>query len=561
MIFPRVTFGFSPEGESMIQRPLLGLLLLAACAPSRGDDLDSHHRADSVAPVVDLGGGMALQGVDGVAGPEFHGIPYAAPPVGDLRWRPPAPPPTWSGIRAAVDFAPMCPQFNFTEERGEFIDGDEDCLYLNVFAPPGASGAPVMVHLHGGGNAFGQAYRETRAFVSRGAVVVTLNYRLGVLGFMGHPALTAEGNYAEQGVLDQLAALRWVKQHIAAFGGDPDNVTLFGHSAGSFDTSFILASPLRGDLVHKAIISTSAYWPNTGINMQVADSEFLGLDVAALVGCAGAPDVAACLRATDVAALVQAGGYLDIGPPVGGTVRPASLLALAPAVDLPVLIGANREDDGYVWYDEFFPGDSLTQGDYVRLVADWFKVQTAATLRKHHYPPDAYPSLFHAWATLLSDAIHVCPARELALALGGPTWRYLFTHVPSQPDYAPMLASHNTTEVYVWGNWDFFFDGGPDHVPTASEQRLADTLADYWTNFAHASDPNVGAPVPPWPRHDLDLAAETYQVLDDEIVTAAGYHVRECTFVNAQPLGQYCNSLCKGLFARPYGQMKKLWGF
>jgi hypothetical protein len=184
-----------------------------------------------------------VEGVIGPSGKEWRGVPYAAPPVGDLRWRPPAPVTPWSGVRDATNFASPCIQLAFP--TGTF--GSEDCLYLNVFVPANASAEadlPVMVHLHPGGNFFGAPYTEAGTFTSRGVILVTVGYRLGVLGFMGHPALTAEGHSGEYGVLDQVAALRWVHDNIAAFGGDPARVTLFGSSAGSFDTVAIMTQNL-----------------------------------------------------------------------------------------------------------------------------------------------------------------------------------------------------------------------------------------------------------------------------------------------------------------------------
>src|SRR5262249_3682987 len=167
----------------------------------------------------------------------WRGIPYAAPPVGLLRWRPPAPVQPWVGVRDATTFMPQCIQLIDVNAT----DGSEDCLYLNIFVPLSAtpsSRLPVMVHLHGGGNTFGAPYQDASAFVARDVIVVTLAYRLGVFGFVGHPALSAEGggSSGEYGVLDQIAALHWVHDNITAFGGDPTNVTLFGLSAGSFDT-------------------------------------------------------------------------------------------------------------------------------------------------------------------------------------------------------------------------------------------------------------------------------------------------------------------------------------
>ncbi len=205
----------------------------------------------------------------------FKGVPYAAAPTGDLRWAPPAPAKPWTAERAADAFSPICPQRVHADgspnEGGASGSFSEDCLYLNVWAPPaapaGAKGAPVMVWIHGGGNVVGAgslgAY-DGSAFVRDGVILVTLNYRLGVFGFFAHPALTKAAGpgepLASYGLMDQIAALRWVKRNIAAFGGDPSNVTLFGESAGGADTLALMATPMARGLFAKAIVESGGGW-------------------------------------------------------------------------------------------------------------------------------------------------------------------------------------------------------------------------------------------------------------------------------------------------------------
>src|SRR5262249_25619399 len=211
-----------------------------------------------------------------------------------LRWRPPQPVAPWPGVRDATQFTPPCIQTDF---NGGTL-GSEDCLYLNVFAPPTASagsGLPVMVHLHPGGNAHFEPYTDASAFTARGIIVVTIAYRLGVFGFVGHPALSAEqaGSSGEDGLLDQLAALRGGRDNIAAFGGDPANVTLFGSSAGSFDTVALMASPLSRGLITRAAVQGEVLpgltgqgnVSGTGVNNTIADAEQVGVQVAQQVGC------------------------------------------------------------------------------------------------------------------------------------------------------------------------------------------------------------------------------------------------------------------------------------
>ncbi len=243
---------------------------------------------------------------------EWRAVPYAAPPVGDLRWRPPAPPDPWVGVRVATDFAPECLQPGIEAP----VEGSEDCLYLNVTAPLGttaSSDLPVMVHLHGGSNFFFRPYRNADALVERGVIVVTVGYRLGVLGFLGHPELSEEGggSSGEYGVLDQIAALHWVQDNIAGFGGDPDNVTLFGESAGSFDAVAIAASPLGQGLFARLAAQTESFWALNGTGT-IADAEDMGSELAGFVGCSDAADVVGCLRAVPAEDLVLAHGPDDV---------------------------------------------------------------------------------------------------------------------------------------------------------------------------------------------------------------------------------------------------------
>lgn len=251
-----------------------------------------HTRSGDVASIVD---GSVV---------EWRAIPYAAPPLGDLRWRPPTPAQAWDGVRLSTDFAPVCPQLVGPGQ----VDGSEDCLYLNVSAPVGVqdtAALPVMVHLHPGGN-LGFAYRNADAFVERGVVVVTLGYRLGALGFAGHPELTQEGagSSGEYGVLDQLAALRWVRENIAGFGGDPDNVTLFGESAGAVDAVAIAASPLSDGLIAR-VAAQSGYFPALHGRGSIDDAEALGSDIADAVGCSSHADVVGCMRGIAVEDIVR----------------------------------------------------------------------------------------------------------------------------------------------------------------------------------------------------------------------------------------------------------------
>jgi hypothetical protein len=259
---------------------------------------------------------------------EWRGVPYAAPPVGALRWRPPARVQTWLSVRDATAFAPECIQLG-----PDGIDGSEDCLYLNVFAPAGSTAAShlaVMVHLHPGSNTFGDAYHDAAAFTARNVIVVTVGYRLGVFGFVGHPALDARGGgpSGEYGVLDQIAALRWVHDNIATFGGDPRRVTLFGSSAGSFDAVAIAASPLSAGLITRVAVQGEYENFFNGLHNTIADAAQVGVEVLDGLGCNSAPDVAACLpRASG--RRPRRGARVRRLRPVGRRPRPAEIAAAA----------------------------------------------------------------------------------------------------------------------------------------------------------------------------------------------------------------------------------------
>ena len=384
-----------------------------------------------------------------------------------------------------------------------------------------------MVHLHPGGNFFGAPYTLADAFTARNVIVVTLAYRLGVFGFMGHAALTAEGGggSGEYGAYDQLRALHWVHDNIGAFGGDPDRVTLFGSSAGSFDTVSIIASPLSRGLIARAAVQGAAFWPLTGTNVRIADAERFGADVAGAVGCGSASDVPACLRALPADTLVLAAGPGDTGVPVGGPVLPRPPLdAVNAEGSVPLLIGFDREEDS-VFAPFPFP-DPYRQ-------ADWVKDTNAivgpsyGSRARSLYPPSSYDSLFWSMITLRTDAVRGCPTRRLANAAaqrGAPVWRWLYTHTYEDPFFAQFRASHVLEEPLLWGADVLGF--GVDFSP--AEQELSHRMTDYWTNFAKAADPN-GAGLPFWPRYDTP--AEKTLTLDEPIRVITSYHDQQCAFL------------------------------
>jgi para-nitrobenzyl esterase len=482
-------------------------------------------------PLVVTTASGAVRGIDTGAAHEWRGIPYAAPPVGPLRWRPPVPVTPWSGVRDATAFAPHCIQ----QDSATTTIGSEDCLYLNVFTPTAAtsrSRLPVMVHLHGGGNSGFWPYEHASAFTGKGVIVVTLAYRLGVFGFVGHPALTIEGGTSgEYGILDQVAALDWVQRNIVRFGGDPSNVTLFGESAGGFDATALVASPMARGLFARAAIQTESWWAfNAGGT--IADAEAMGSALASTVGCAGSSDVATCLRAIPASNLVIALGPIDVSPWTGGEVLPASpkTLIAAQAKTVPLLIGSN-EEEGAFFFDQVFTGGPYGQDDYVRDTSALVAPDAGATVRRL-YPIGGYDSALWASVAAFTDAVFNCPSRTLGRISRGPVFSYLYTHRYENNDFLQSLrAAHFMDDPILWHDPSLLAGFGvSDYVYSAGEDQLAVRMASYWTNFAKTGDPN-GIGLPTWPA--FDAQSQRAMTLDTVSGVTVGWHASECALFDS----------------------------
>ena len=442
----------------------------------------------------------ALTGNANASTVSFLGIPYALAPVGGLRWKSPAPARAWSGSLDATRPAKHCPQENNPTD----VNASEDCLFLNVYSPRSVAEAdakrPVMVWIHGGANAFGAGDEyDPTPLVERGdVVVVTLNYRLGALGFLTHPALRAagggSGNY---GVQDQQLALRWVRANIAAFGGDPGNVTIFGESAGGLNVTTHLVSPASAGLFHKAIIQSGGYLLDTPA---VAEADMRAATFAGQLGC-DRGDTAACLRARPVAAILAAQGTVNTDTAayrqmvLDGTVLPESqgaALAAGRIHKVPVLLGSNANEGN------LFFGASTDEAGY-RFAAQWWSYlhgrDAAQTLAA--YPLANYASPGAAAAALEGDSDFACPARRSALWLSAqvPTYAYEFD------DPASQLNSGHFADVHYL--FDYRQQPGFGIRGPAASQALAASMQRYWTNFARTGDPN-GAGLPPWPRYQKE---------------------------------------------------------
>ncbi|MGW3289176.1 carboxylesterase/lipase family protein [Streptomyces sp. NPDC001002] len=435
----------------------------------------------------------------------FEGIPYAAPPVRGLRWAQPHRTLPWSGVRDATEPASACPQ-----PAGEVPGGsiDEDCLHLNVTTPDGADPArprPVIVWLHGGGftTGAGSSYDAHRMATRGDVVVVTVNYRLGALGFLAQGGLPGSGTF---GLADQQAALRWVRAEIGAFGGDAHNVTLAGESAGGYSVCAQLASPAAAGLFDRAIIESgpctgSPDRPFAPSSVPLSTARATGADLAAKLGCGSARDVLSCLRRVPVPRLLAAQDT-DQQPAYATPLLPSDPGAAISADrfhHVPVLIG-NNHDEGNGWAAGIIQaGNPVTPATWPDVVSAFFPSPGQAKAIVHEYPvhrTDGGP----VFGAVIGDANFACPTArtDALLSTQVPTWRYEFAdeHAPpltsGTPPF-PLGAPHASELPYL-------FDlGGRARDLTPAQHRLADTMIDYWTRFAGTADPN-GPASPRWPR-------------------------------------------------------------
>ncbi len=429
----------------------------------------------------------------------FQGIPFAAPPVGDLRWAPPAEAESWTAVRDASKPGPRCAQV-----LGPAASEDEDCLYLNVISParPTREPRPVLVWLHGGGFTAGAGsdYDFQRMALAGDVVVVTVNYRLGVFGFFGHPGLGRDSGVF--GLQDQQAALRWVQRNARAFGGDPGNVTLSGESAGARSTCAHLVSPSAAGLFHRAIIQSgpcTMTWPDDGFvpglpagspYLPRADVEAMGADVAKKLGCAEV----ACLRRLPVKDLVSQ----PFDTPAFGTGllpdHPATALKAGHFARVPVLTGVTRDEARM--FVALYPGQPFTEERYQELLRTAFKEK--APLVAARYPSAKHGGPAMAFADAMTDRIWGCPQVDTERLLSGRTrtFGYEFADrdapalVPA-PEGMRLGASHGSELAYLAD-----VTGFPAELKPA-QKKLGEQMIRYWTRFARTGDPN-GEELPKW---------------------------------------------------------------
>lgn len=490
----------------------IGLTMWTASVTSAGG-ASAPSVYDAGTDVVQVSGGSVAATRD--SGPDirtFKAIPFAAPPIGDLRWQPPQPVIPWNGVRRADNFSPPCTQPGGDPRAIFYLSSEvssENCLYLNVWT--GASSPserrPVMVYFYGGNNVTGSGSQPAyngKGLASKGAVVVTFNYRLGPLGFLAHPELTEEspnqasGNY---GLLDQIAVLQWIQTNIAVFGGDPANVTLYGASAGADDESVLMASPLARGLFQQVVAESGGYFPRANPNPALSGAEQAGLAFATAAGAASLADLRT-LPATSLTAIPSAWG-----PVVDGYALPDQLdrlYASHQAADVPLLVGWNA-DDGTPFppfattLDEFQGKAQQVYGDTAPQFLALYPMASDADAQKQASAP--YGQGVLAWSAYTLARAHQANSTS-------KTYVYHFTRVPpwypeqhflGQDPPSNFGAYHTAEQVYFFNTLDAIRRPYSD-----VDRTLSDVASSYLVNFATSGDPNEGARsgLPTWPTYD-----------------------------------------------------------
>lgn len=535
----------------------LAALLAAACSPQE----EAPPPPAAVGAEVSVSGGMigGVVGEDGLK--QYHGIPFAAAPIGDLRWAPPAPVAPWEGVRDASTPGPACAQPR--GDAGFYGQGEfemaEDCLTLNVWTRAGnaAAALPVMVWIHGGALVSGGGARYPgELLTSKGVVLVTVNYRLGPFGFLAHPALSAEhdrGVSGNQGLRDQIAALEWVRDNVGQFGGDAGNVTIFGESAGALSVSLLQASPMARGLFHRVIgQSGGAFQPMTFRAEATAYSgpaEAVGEKFAAALAATGdaddtgegaaaeaeAPDTSLdALRAAPaerVLATFQSdpafSDYASLAI-VDGEVIPeevATIFANGQQADVPVLIGSNA-DEGTTFLAYFEP--LFGKG------VEGFNAYLAATLpaagedARALYPAGDDAEGTRAWVDLFGDVLFAYPMRTWARNManvGSDAYLYWFTWAPPIEGREQYGAFHAGEIGYVFGDLDLF-----DATPTDADREFSDLMATVWTQFARTGNPN-GEGLPAWMPYTAEN--EAYMELGADTGAKTGLRIAHMALIES----------------------------
>src|SRR3954454_6516136 len=445
----------------------------------------------------------------------YKGIPFAAPPVGKLRWQAPQPMTPWTGTRKATEFGARCAQGQIYQDMVFRDPGpSEDCLYLNVWTPATSETArlPVMVWIFGGGFQAGspsEPRQDGENLAHNGVIVVTLNYRLGVFGFLSHPELTREsphhasGNY---GFLDQMAALQWVHKNIEAFGGDPNKVTIFGESAGSISVSAQVASPLSKGLFQRAIGESGGVFSLTAPTTPLAKPEETGAAFARALGANTIDE----LRSKSQEEILQAAlsnKSRRFWPNVDGYFLPedpASIYRAGKQAHVPLLAGWNTDEQNYAAY---FGNSAVTKENYEAKIREQYGSHAAEILKA--YPADSDKELRLSAGALAGDrfiAYSTWRWLEAQLATGeSSVYAYHFEQAPPATAGSPSRGAYHSADIeYVFGTLK-----SKDLPWTAADEQISRMISAYWTNFAKTGDPN-GQGLPVWPTYKK---ADGYQLM------------------------------------------------
>jgi para-nitrobenzyl esterase len=539
---------------SALSVSLLAAATVRAYEPTKPTDASATNPPKAAGEPVKIDTGL-LQGVAASDSGDvvvFRGIPYAAPPLGDLRWRPPQPAKSWEGVRECAKFGTAAPQvisplLNSFPGMSLGAKTSEDCLYLNVWTPArrSAEKLPVMVWVHGGGYTFGadsQPLYEGTNLSRRGVVVVGMNYRLGALGFLAHPALSAEsekgvsGNY---GLLDQIEALRWVQRNIAAFGGDPQRVTVFGESAGGNSVYSLLLSPLAKGLFQRAIPESGGTLNFAQLKKSAygrASAEEQGVEFAKKCGVKDGPGQLAALRALPVDVLLNSVPGLEgsrminfratgmrLAPIVDGYVMPDDPMTMFQQGTLnavPLIVGANGNEGSMFTLVSKLPADAEA---FDAILERDFGSKFAATFKELYPPAQAKKSV----TELMGDFSFVDSPRFVARNYEhahAPAYLYNFSHVASGA-LGKMLGAHHGSEIaFVFDNLQL----GKEHSP--ADLKVRDAMIGYWMQFAATGNPNREG-LPEWPAYNA--ADDRCLLVTDEIQTVPHFRQAKLDAIDA----------------------------
>lgn len=487
----------------------------------------------SPAPIVRALAGP-VQGLDNNGVHEYLGIPYAQPPVGALRWQPPQPYPQWTDTRNATHFGPACAQITTLGPFAGPANSNEDCLYLNVFTPKkvGSEKLSVLVWIHGGGNFDGASndYDASKLASKGNLVVVTLNYRLGLLGWLANPALDREGHpFGNYGLLDQQLALKWVQKNIASFGGDPKRVAVGGQSAGSIDASAHVVSPLAAGLFHRAIFESVLL---DSISLSAAEKLGIAFSAAAGCGSGSGPDAAACLRRLSAETILKLQGtesangpYVTTAPIADGTIVPSQGLFYAfkngKFAHMPMMSGFTHDEYNFpIAISEYFsaaPRAPVSEADVRKYIETTYGANASKVIAA--YDADSYATPQLALDAMGTGSL-ICPQQAVNKTLSSqvPLYAYEFND-RTAPFFFPELPGFQSL-AYHTADIQYLFSGyhggarGIAHPLNGAQEQLSDELVTAWANFARTGNPN-GTGDRPWPRYDARTPRSSFYLLED----------------------------------------------